>query len=358
VQKIILPSVLVLAFLVLGVSGMQNAYAVIDCSSELLEAGAVYVGSESGRLHKVDTFVSPPASCEVGQMKEFSTDVDNIICQDIAIDHTDTSVWAGGQLYCLAGGTVLHKVDRTATAGIVDTQKIDSIKDVNGDVQVSIANAMEIDHNGNAYIAGLGTDAGKFWNINLSTAKATLRTDFGDAFHSSGDLAFDEQSFGDMYWTVICFNLKNTANDCGNDTIDLTRDRLFRINLNQPSGPDTLTTLAVLPEGSVFGMEFVSAGGDLCYVTVNSKLFETDTTGFVTRSSETITPEVRGFGATANLIGGTFITLNMISLAVAAAQTNSALLILLLVSGIGVVAYQFKDKIKSENKKSNEEYSK
>jgi len=223
------------------------------------------------------------------------------------------------------------------------------------DVPISIANAMEFDHNGNAYIAGLGTDSGKFWNLDVTTAIATLRTDFGDPFASSGDLAFDHQTTSDMYWTVICFNLKNTADDCGNDATDLTRDRLFRINLGSP---DTLTTLEVLPEGSVFGLEFVNPGGDLCYVTVNSKLFETDTNGFVTRDSESIEPTVRGFGAAANLIGGTFVMINMISLAVAAAQTNAAWLILLLVSGIGVVAYQFKDKIKSENKKNNEEYSK
>jgi len=71
VQKIILPSVLVLAFLVLGVSGLQDAHAAIVCTNPLLEAGALYVGSESGKLHKIDTTTSlPVVSWEIGPMKE------------------------------------------------------------------------------------------------------------------------------------------------------------------------------------------------------------------------------------------------------------------------------------------------
>jgi len=41
-------------------------------------------------------------------------------------------------------------------------------------------------------------------------------------------------------------------------------------------------------------------------------------------------------------------------LLIAAGQSNPMWLILLTISGVAVVAYQFKDKIKSKNKKINE----
>jgi len=361
----------------IGAGIFQDAYAAIDCSSAALEANSLYVGDNVGILHKVDIEPFTPASCPVGEMRQDpggdGTFEKLVICQDIGLDPTDTTTPSGqSQLYCLAFGNELHKIDRLPTVGvgpggsdIIKSVEVGTgIKDASDNSGISVANALEIDAFGVAYIAALGNQGGKFYNIDLTTALSTLRTDFNlvpgvarnQVYDSSGDLARDEFTTSDMYWTVLCAGLEGGTDDCGDTTVD----RLFKITLNGGSGnpgeQDSIAPLEVLPKGSVFGMEIVQAPSSaitLCFITDGNFLFETDSTGFVTRDAIGVVPPVRGFGAAANFVGGTLVMIDTMALALAAAGTNSAWLILFAISGAAVVAYQFKDKIKSKKQKIN-----
>ncbi len=104
-------------------------------------------------------------------------------------------------------------------------------------------------------------------------------------------------------------------------------------------------------------MDIAQVSLNLCYVNVQGFLFETDRNGnqiggFTDLSL--VDPLLLGFGATGNDIGGMLVMLNTMALLIAAGQTNPMWLILLAISGVAVVSYQFKDKIKSINKKINE----
>ena len=298
-----------IGFLMIGASIFQDAYAAIDCNSAVLESGAFYVGDKNGILHKVDTTTVIPTTCEVGEMREDVVGPDGVfeklvICQDIGLDETDTTTPSGEpQLYCLAFGNELHKIDRLETAvGPGGSDVLKSVEvgagilDDDGNTAINVANALEIDIYGVAYIAALGNQGGKFYNIDLTTAIATLRTDFNlsfggctsneppvgcDQFYdSSGDLIRDESTTSDMYWTVLCSGLSGGTDDCGDEMGDDDLDRLFRITLNGGSGnpgeKDSITALKVLPVGSVFGAEMVQPTFNICYINVNGILFETD----------------------------------------------------------------------------------
>ena len=376
-QKIILPSVLVVSFLILGVSSFQEAQAVPDCfgaDSGVLEARELYIGTQNARLVKIDTLADPPEACEVGQMREFADGMPPtgaVVCEDMALNPVDQ------KLYCIAFGNQLHRVDRTAdfnldgTAAatgegvVVDTERIGTFIRIGTSTQ-SFVNAFEIDLYGTAYIAAREPKSGQFYTLDLTTAVATLRTDFnlpfvgldmGTTINSSGDLVRDESTGFDMYWTIKCDGLNGGMNDVDEACATSTNDILYKINLDQgpkinPGEQDSLTRIAELPEGQVFAMEMIQPNFDLCFLTTNSTstqgvLFETDRNGVVTRTSVAITPDVNSFGAAGNPVGGMLVMINVMSLAVAAAQTNPAWLLLFAISGAAVVAYQFKGKTKT-----------
>ena len=336
------------------VPGFQDVYAVIDCTDAALETNAFYASSKVGTLHKVDPTAVPPTNCLIGTIvaQDGSSATLDVPCEDIAIDHTDE------KLYCLGFGTILYRLDRVAVAGTVKAFEIAPITDPTLAMPpVNDLNAFEIDTFGKAYVAVGGTelDAGNFYNLNLVTGVLTLRTAFGNAFVSSGDLARDETTNTDMYWTVLCEGLIDGPDDCGADD---TLDRLYKIVLANPSGPDTLVTLplGVLSKGKVFAIDFVQATQNLCYLTEEGFVFETDRNGVETKAPVLVTPLIpllEGFGGTGNDVGGTIVMINLMSLALAATQTNAAWLILFAISGAAVIAYQFKGNTKSKNKKIN-----
>lgn len=391
----ILPTVLVLASLIFGVSSFQDAYAVVDCDDPVLEAMALYAGSEVSTLNKVDASTGPPVqTCLIGEIRVIPGSAGSFItCEDIAIDHSDSVDPAPSdpdghafpnvtQLYCISTGNLLHKMDRIAnfdgttgnavdagTGDIVDASVGLSLLD--GGAGIPNANALEIDLYGNAYLAA----GGKFYDVNLSTGAVTLRTDFNsyvagaDPFESSGDLARDENTSFDIYWTVECDGMTGGAEGldpiCPNHDsvlpgLDL-RDRLYRIQLDQ--GPnlgtddkDLLIPLAELPTGSVFGFDIIQPNFNICYITTatpegdNGFLFETDRNGAVTRTLESFAQNLNSFGATGNPVGGTLIMINAMSLAIAAAGINSPWLLVFAVSGAAVIAYQFTGKSKKRKK--------
>jgi len=357
VQKIVLPSVLVLGLLIIGFSSFQDAYAHPICTVAPLEVNTLYVGSSTGVLHKLH--VTDGNSCAVGPMRLTTSDAaTSVTCKDIAIDHTDPN----GQLYCLAGGTSLHKVARladTAGAGIgfVDTDFVGTLSDAANSEDLNDANALEIDAAGRAYLAAAGSQDGQFYNVNLGTGAVTKRTDFnaliggGISFISSGDLARDESTTNHLYWTVLCSGLagQGAPHECDN----IANDRLYRILLNNPGGPDALVPLAELPIGNVFAMDIAQPTLNLCMVSSAGTILETDRDGNQVKPTILTSPTILGFGATGNNIGGTMLMINTMALLIAAGQTNPTWLILLAISGVAVVAYQFKDKIKSKSKKIN-----
>jgi len=343
-QKVVL-SVLVFSILIVGFSSFQDVDAVVpDCSTATLAVNTFYVSSKTGFLHKVVADTAPN-TCEIGQIiAQDGANKDAVVtCEDIAIDHTDQ------KLYCSGFGSILYRLDRTAVAGVVKAFEIGVFKD-GGQIRDDL-NAFEIDSFGVAYLAGggptLDPSAGRFYNVDLTTAVLTLRTAFGTEFISSGDLARDETTNTDMYWTVRCPGLANTVNDCGDAAADQL-DRLFLITLGTP---DTLTALAVLELGEIFAMDFVQPSLNLCMINQAGMMYETDRNGVKVKEPFAVSPLVEAFGASGNNIGGIIISLNMMSLALAATQTNASWLLLLAISGVAVIAYQFKGNTKSKNKK-------
>ena len=198
-----------------------------------------------------------------------------------------------------------------------------------------------------------GNEVGKFYTLNLGTGDATQRVDFGPTRSPSGDLARDQSTTNHMYVTIQCALLTG-GEACGTST----NDRLFRILLNTPGciGPcaDTIIPLAELNFGSVFAMDIAQPSLNLCHVTLGGVLFETDREGNEIKFMSLGLPVIEAFGASGNDIGGTMLMINTMSLLIAAGQSNPMWLILLAISGVVVVTYQFKDKIKSKNKKINE----
>jgi len=371
VQKLILPSILALGFLIIGFSSFQDAYAVLDCSSAALEANTLYIGTAGGELFKLNGVTGE--NCLIGEIKRDTSGLEapatapamqpNIICKDIAIDHPT------GTLYCLDGGFFLRTIGRTVDgSGFIDSDLVGTLVDITASANFNNANALEIDSQGRAYLAGAGNQASKFYNLDLTNAEATLRIDFDPSsdniFVSSGDLARDEQTPNHLYQTIECLGLVGEADACD----DSANDRLYRILLNTPGcvGPcaDTLVPLEELVRGEVFALDIAQPTGNLCYLNVDGWLFETDTDGNAIGSprnvatgedfSGTANSLLLGFGASGNNIGGTIIMINTMALLIAAGQTNPTWLILLAISGVAVVAYQFKDKIKSKNKRINE----
>ncbi len=355
---------LVLGFLIIGFSSVQDAYAAPNCNSAILEANTLYISTETGELYKVETTTGD--NCLIGTM--LIDPVNNpggptIKCKDIAIDHSDPN----GQLYCLAGGFDLHTVDRTANFDVggndvgpllgvlIDTNFVGPLTDItaNPDEGFNNANSLEIDSAGRAYLAGAGNQAGKLYNLDLTSGDATLRVDFGASRVSSGDLARDESTSNHLYITIQCLLLSGPE-VCN----DITHDRLFRILLNTPGCPgpcpDTIVALEELNKGNVFAMDIAQPTLNLCYVNIEGFLFETDRDGNEVKSMLLAPNLVAAFGASGNNIGGTMLMINTMSLLIAAGQSNPMWLILLTISGVAVVAYQFKDKIKSKNKKINE----
>jgi len=385
------------------VTSLPDAFAVIDCTSPTLEPKALYVGNSNSHLVKVDTEPAVPTTCDIGEIREFPGNAATFIpCDDVAIDH---STDPNGDLYCVGFGNTLYKLDRTAnfvdiggigdnvdfpagtavaagTGDIVKATKIGNFINIGGDTQ-SFINAFEIDLYGEAYIAAGGNEAGKFYNLDLTTAVATLRSDFNTAaygfagvplkFVSSGDLARDESTSFDIYWTAKCEDLNGNAHTGAVDTLDEAClgpdgipnngdeevDVLYLIKLGQgPGGAgalDSLTRIDELPKGGVFAMELIQPTFDLCFLTTDpdddsGDLFETDRTGLVTRNAVTISPEVNSFGAAGNSVGGIPIMINVSSLAIAAAGIYSPWLLLFAVSGAAVIAYQFTGKSKTRKK--------
>jgi len=347
-----------MGFLIIGLSSFQDAYAVPNCSSAGLEANTMYVSTQLSQLYKVD--VTNGDNCLIGVIKTDATQNPGTVldCKDIAIDHTN------GLLYCLADGFTLRIIDRTANfnaaganvgpgAEFIDSTFVNVLTDITNNQGFNNANSLEIDSAGRAYLAGSGgNEVGKFYTLNLITGDATQRVDFGAARASSGDLARDESTTNHLYITIQCDNL------IGAEACDPSKDRLFRILLNTPGCigpcPDTIIPLAVLSQGDMFAMDIAQPSLNLCFVSLSGFLVETDREGVQIKSVLLDGSIIEAFGASANNIGGTMLMINTMSLLIAAGQSNPMWLILLTISGVAVVAYQFKDKIKSKNKKINE----
>ena len=386
---------MVLAIFMIGIPSFQNAHAVLDCTDPVLEPRGLFVGSSDAKLVKVDTIADPPEACTVGEIREDpSDDATFLKCDDVAIDHSDLVSQGGGQpalgqLYCIEGGDTLYKIDRcadfladgtplaagTCTGAVVDATLVDLI--TLGATTQQFINAFEIDAYGEAYIAGGGLPTidnaiGKFYNLDLTTAIATLRSDFNTAAYglaaetlvSSGDLARDESTGFDIYWTVFCedaslMSFTGGVGDLDEPCDDDANNLLFKIQLGQgPGGAgalDGLIRIAELPGGAVFAMEIIQPTFDICFLTTDftnsdGDLFETTRDGTVTRDPVAVSPALNSFGATGNNVGGIPIMINVSSLAIAAAGIHSPWILAFAVSGAAVIAYQFTGKTKTRKK--------
>ena len=182
---------------------------------------------------------------------------------------------------------------------------------------------------------------------------------------SSGDLARDESTGFDIYWTVFCedadlMSFTGAMGDLDEPCADDANNLLFKIELGQgPGGAgalDGLIRIAELPGGSVFAMDIIQPTFDICYLTTDfsgsgdGDLFETNRDGTVTRNPVAISPIVNSFGATGNNVGGIPIMINVSSLAIAAAGIHSPWILVFAVSGAAVIAYQFTGKTKTRKK--------
>ena len=338
------------------------------CTSSTLQNDELYVSAAQGFLFKVKG--DDGHACLVGKIvTSLGVGAAGLTCDDIAIDHTDQ------KLYCLGNGNTLYEVSRTPTATPEVLATIIGPLLLGG-TQINTVNALEISAAGVAYATSGAPDGvvfgtstgGKLFTVDLTNGALTELADYTDKFRSSGDLALNEQvSPKDLFWTVKCRVplLADGSVPPGFVPIPCSsenNDALFRIDLEGP----TLVFVADLGERDIFAMEYIATGGDnLCYLTMQGLIFETDLSGtriqgagenYPSGSGTTFVQgtgaHVAAFGATANFVGGSLIMIDTIALVVAGIETNAIWLILFMLSAVGVVAYQFTGKTNSKKRKN------
>ena len=335
-----------------------------NCVTSTLDNDEVYVSAAQGFLFKVKG--NDGHACVVGKMvTSLGTGALGLTCDDIALDHSVSPE----VLYCLGNGSDLYSISRTpdATPEVLATLLGDLTL---GGVSIDVINAMEISSSGVAYVTSgapdgtaSGSTGGKLMTVDLGktvaadAGKMTLVADYTDTFRSSGDLALDEQaSPDDLFWTVKCRPIDGVVMPftCASPN----NDALFRIDLESVPAAGSLVFVADLGERDIFAMEYIATGdANLCYLTMQGLIFETDLSGTRIQGAGTNFPSgsavtfvegtgdhVAAFGATANFVGGSLIMINTMALVVAGIETNAAWLILFMMSAVGLVAYQFTSK--------------
>ncbi len=372
---------MVLLFTVLGISNIDDAdaaHATINCLTGVLLPSEIYVVDQSGFLHKIEQ--SDGHSCVVGKMvTSLSAPAgpgigSTVICQDIAIDHSSAA--SPQTMYCLDSGTALRTIARIpsncAFNGDIATCEVlagpatpltigapaatspactsPGFALTGGEPVfckvgegVSFMNAMENDGT-LTYVADF---FGRFWNLNLSTGVLTIRTDYGVLFPSSGDLVHDGLSPSLIYWSV-----QRCPTTAPENCADVNNDALYTITL-VGAGPDPIAFFTDLGEPEVFAADLVPTTNNICVVSHAGNLQEFDRTtgskiGATKVTQDIITgAKVLAFGGVANLVGGFLLFIDNSSLLLAGMATNSVWLILFMVSGVAVIAYQFKSKTKN-----------
>jgi len=358
VKKIFLPSVLVLLFLVIGISNIEDADAhPLICSTGVLLGSEIYVVDQNGFLHIVEQ--TDAHSCVVGKMVTVTgVGASPVVFQDVAIDHSSAAL--PKTLFGTLSGTSLATISRIPVGCAFDGDIATCEVLVSGITAmtigppapagtfvgspVSFVNALEIDGAGIAYAADI---AGRVWNVNLVTAVLTVRTDYGVTFISSGDLVHDGSNPTDLYWTV-----QRCPTTAPENCASALNDGLYKITLTG-AGPDPIVFVADLQSVNVFAADLTTSG-NLCFINNAGFLFE------FTRAGVKIGPtlgtddinfagiqRVLAFGGTSNLIGGVLLLIDHSALLLAGMEANSVWLILFMASGVAVVAYQFRSKNKN-----------
>ncbi len=320
--------------LLLVLINSQDAYAVDpDCTTagvrNLLAADHMYVGTTNGSLVKVDA-VDPDkgTTCIFPNFMTEESSGTVLICQDLALHPTN------GLLYCIFGNK-LYTINRDEPEKSPDA--IGSLKD--GGFTINKINALEFDHGGNLYAArnngGFACDntGGSFYDVNVNNAKLTFRGNLGGK--SSGDLIYNHVG-ANMFWTSEC------CPGCvpGNDG-------LFVINLNT-----NMATFKVdLGHTDVFAGDMVTSG-NICYVTKQGILFETDNAGNVIGLDMDIGALANGGTANQILVGGVSLIIDKISLLLAGFDAFSGWITSVMLAGLGIAAFMLRGNISNQRKKN------
>jgi len=318
--------------------GSQNAYAGVpppDCvgaGKALLPNNEIYIGDESGVLHKVVTSgVDKGNNCAVGTMKNGVSPFQTLFCKDIALNPVDE------KLYCVALDA-LWEIDRS------DPSSSDFKGDLTlGGFTIDDINALEFDHGGVLYAARFNT-LGSFYNVDTSDGDLQFRAHLNNpptsvGGRSSGDLIYHHVT-GDMFWTS-----KRCPTSPPESCANANHDGLYLIDL----ATDTSSFVKSTGHRDVFAGDILT-NGNLCFVTNNGRLYQTDLNGNQIGSNMVLLTAsgnlLRAFGGTSNqlLLGGVSFLLDTTSLLFAAIQTGIDWITSAMLVGVGLAAFMFRDK--------------
>jgi len=323
----------VLLLVLVNSQDAEAAHMVCDdtVAGNSLPADAMYIGDEDGFLFKLDA-----AGADKGHQCKFAIEMKSggmiLKCFDIALDPTT------GKLFCVFGSQ-LYEIDRGEPH--LSPAAIGTLKDAG--LTITLINALEFDHAGGMYAARAsgptcGATSGTFYDVDKTTAALTFRGNLGG--RSSGDLIYDhigDLVNGQMFWTSSC--CPTTAPE----SCTAGNDGLYKIDLTV--FPNVGTFITDIGHTDAFAADMLTSG-NLCFVTNQGILFETDLTG-TQMGSDILTSDfgelIKAFGGTGNqiLVGGVKILIESTSLLLAGFEEISVWITSALFTGIGITAFMF-----------------
>jgi len=336
VKKIVL--VLAVALTLSVFASSQAAWAqspnlsgdcVVDMQNDvLLRDSEIYASDPGPDLYKVE--MSNGSSCKVGPLGAAMT--------DLALDQANQILYGISQ-----SPAMCWTIDRTdGTSMVVDNLHVVGVPGT----LINDLNSFEIDSNGKAWVAGL---FGNLYRMDLSNCELTPK--ILDMRSTTAPLVTISAS-GDLIWDVVNGNrLFLTAFTC--EGCPAGNNGLYEINTFNWE----IKFVADTGFEKVFAGDFVKGTQNLCFLTRQGELFETDMAGTnINGPGSFIQTAVEAFGGTAlvHLVGGIGLDFDKTALFLAAAQSNLLWVSPFMLAGLGVVAFilarksSFKPKIKQK----------
>ena len=305
-----------------------------DCATNmqndvLLRVSEIYASDPGPDLYKVEQ--SNGSSCKIGSgllalLTDLALDQDNQILYGIA--------QTPAKCYTVNRTTgVATAVDDLHVVGVPGTL-------------INDLNSFEIDSFGRAWVAGM---AGNLYLMDLSNCHLTPK--ILDMRSTTAPLVTVSAS-GDLIWDVVngnrLFLTAFTCEGCG-----VNHNGLYEINTFNWEVKFVANTGFI----QVYAGDFVKGTQNLCFLTRQGYLFETDMNGANVNGAGSFTQTaVEAFGGSAlvDLVGGIGLDFDKTALFLAAAQSNLLWVSPFMLAGLGVVAFilarksSFKPKIKKK----------
>ena len=246
---------------------------------------------------------------------------------DLALDETNQI------LYGIAKSPAMcFTVDRITGAATA----VDILHEVGTPgIQINDLNAFDIDSFGRAWVTGLN---GNLYRMDLSNCHLTEKihemetaTNPGVIVSASGDLIWDIVNGNRLFLTAFTCE-GGTGGNCGGN------NGLYEINTVNWE----VKFVADTGFEKVFAADFVKGTQNICFLTRQGELFETDMAGTNTMSPGFFKQtDVEAFGGAAivDLVGGIGLDFDETALFLAAAQSNLLWVSPFMLAGLGIVAF-------------------